>query len=271
MGGRVAADRIPVGTHGQLSRASWGLRTRRPGAWPGKSSLRASRDREAEGEALSGVLIVRVAGSASSLHAIAWAARDAEVGNLDLRVVHTRCPCPRLPWDTAPPRPVRNHSRKAADSVVREAENRARTEAAAVKVSAVVLRGEPLSVLLAQSRSAAAVVVGHRGLNPFTELILGSTTTGLAAHAECPVVVVRGTAARTGPLVLGVDGSPIGVTSVRFAFGCASRARRTHHSAARVGSLERSAACSHGPVRGWSLPPQPTRHGRRRSRGPCRR
>ncbi|WP_107060619.1 universal stress protein [Streptomyces olivaceus] len=86
------------------------------------------------------------------------------------------------------------------------------------------------------------------GLNPFTELILGSTTTGLAAHAECPVVVVRGTAARTGPLVLGVDGPPIGVTSVRFAFGWASRARRAHHSAARVGSLERPAACSHGPV-----------------------
>ncbi len=62
-----------------------GPEDRPPGAWPGKSPLRASRDREAEGEALSGVLIGRVAGSASSLHAIAWAARDAEVRNLDLR------------------------------------------------------------------------------------------------------------------------------------------------------------------------------------------
>ncbi|MFD5966995.1 universal stress protein [Streptomyces sp. NPDC058783] len=52
--------------------------------------------------------------------------------------------------------------------------------------------------------------LGHGGRKPFTELVLGSTTTGLAAHVECPVVAVRGTTAPTGPLVLGVDGSPSG-------------------------------------------------------------
>ncbi|MFE6528199.1 universal stress protein [Streptomyces rochei] len=203
---------------------------------------------------MSSFLTVGVDGSASSLDAVAGAARDAEVRNLHLRVVHA-LPLPaRLPLDAALPRPVMNHFRKTADSVVQEAENRARTEAAAVRVSAVVLRGEPLSVLLTQPRSAAAVVVGHRGLNPFTELILGSTTTGPAAHAEYPVVVVRGTTAPTRPVVLGVDGSPAGAAAVRFAFGWAS-AHGAHITALHAWTAWNAPLPSPGPSEPYAFAP----------------
>lgn len=67
------------------------------------------------------------------------------------------------------------------------------------------------------------MVVGDRGLGGFLGLLLGSVAVGLAGHAACPVVVVRGPEAPAGvdpasPVVVGVDGSPTGEAAVSFAF-----------------------------------------------------
>ncbi|MDQ0402337.1 universal stress protein [Streptomyces sp. NPDC000349] len=161
-------------------------------------------------------------GSASSLDAVVWAARDAEARSLALRVVHVLARPLGLPLDAALPRTVREYVREAADAVVQEAVDRARDEAPGIEISTLVLPGEPVGVLSAQSRTAEAVVVGHGGPTPFARPLAGGTALGIVARAACPVVVVRRAEASAGPVVLGVDGSPAGAAAVRFAFDQAS-------------------------------------------------
>lgn len=46
-------------------------------------------------------------------------------------------------------------------------------------------------VLVDASRAASLVVVGSRGRDAFTEMLLGSVSQHVLAHAQCPVAVVR--------------------------------------------------------------------------------
>ncbi|MGW5641089.1 universal stress protein, partial [Streptomyces sp. NPDC003832] len=105
-----------------------------------------------------------------------------------------------------------------ADRLVAEAVERARETAPGVDVSHAVVTGEPLTVLEAQSREAELVVVGSRGMGGFVGLLVGSTAVHLAAHGQCPVLVVRDEPAVDGPVVVGVDGSEPGERAVEFAF-----------------------------------------------------
>ncbi|MEU3660640.1 universal stress protein [Streptomyces sp. NPDC032940] len=176
---------------------------------------------------MSGFMAVGTDGSAPALDAVVLAAREAEVRGLALRVVHALARPARLPLDTVLPRAVRERFRQEADAVLDEAVLRARTTAPGVDVSGLVRPGDALGVLLEESRTAELVAVGHRGLNAFTGPLLGSTAAGLAAHARCPVLVVRVPEVPTGPIVLGLDGSPAGSAALRFAFEEAA-AQRAH-------------------------------------------
>jgi nucleotide-binding universal stress UspA family protein len=79
-------------------------------------------------------------------------------------------------------------------------------------------QGDPVAVLLAESETAYEVVVGSRGYSGFTGVMAGSTAMALSAHAHSPVVVVRGSSARRGPIVVGVDGSATSELAVARAF-----------------------------------------------------
>ncbi|MEV5721256.1 universal stress protein [Amycolatopsis mediterranei] len=75
----------------------------------------------------------------------------------------------------------------------------------------VVTRADDaLPLLIAASRRAELLVIGDRDLRGVA---------GLIAHADCPVVVVRGDQhSGTGPVVVGVDGSQLGEAALAFAF-----------------------------------------------------
>jgi len=82
-------------------------------------------------------------------------------------------------------------------------------------------------VLRSESQGAQLLVLGDRGYGAISGLLLGSVAAAMAAHAGCPVVLVRTEEGkpvedRTRPVVVGVDGSPLSEAALAFAYEQAS-------------------------------------------------
>ncbi|MFI5615501.1 universal stress protein [Amycolatopsis sp. NPDC051903] len=75
-------------------------------------------------------------------------------------------------------------------------------------------RGRVPALLMASER-ARILVVGEP-IGPLLGLFSGSPGLDLAAKAHCPVVVVRGRETVDGPVVVGVDGSPLSESGDRL-------------------------------------------------------
>ncbi|HVK21652.1 MAG TPA: universal stress protein [Actinokineospora sp.] len=163
-------------------------------------------------------IVVGVDGSSSSVHAARWAAAEAVRRNLPLHIVAV------FTWPVAgyPEALVASHQlhdalRTTAHDWVRQA--RDAVVGPAPELSDEVVPGYAPTVLSARAERASMVVVGSRGLGGFSGLLLGSTAVALAAHAACPVVVVRGDGEfDRGPVVVGVDGSALSERAIEFAF-----------------------------------------------------
>lgn len=85
--------------------------------------------------------------------------------------------------------------------------------------------GGPVDLLLEESRSAYTVVLGSRGSGGFSDLLVGSTTLHVAAHAACPVIAVpKPTADSLGlqGVVVGLDGSHASEPAIEYAFEIAA-------------------------------------------------
>lgn len=88
-----------------------------------------------------------------------------------------------------------------------------------------VLRGVVTPVLCESALHSRLLVVGSRGHGGFGRLSVGSTGQQVAAHADVPVVVVRGhMGALDSPIVVGLDGS--GGSEAALALGFEEAARR---------------------------------------------
>ena len=60
-----------------------------------------------------------------------------------------------------------------------------------VEIDTRVVEGHPAEVLVEVSRHADLLVVASRGHGQFSGMLLGSVSQHCAAHAHCPVVIVR--------------------------------------------------------------------------------
>jgi nucleotide-binding universal stress UspA family protein len=60
-----------------------------------------------------------------------------------------------------------------------------------LRVEQEVVEGHPAQVLVTASEGADLLVVGSRGHGGFVGMLLGSVSQHVAAHASCPVLVVR--------------------------------------------------------------------------------
>lgn len=80
--------------------------------------------------------------------------------------------------------------------------------------------GTPAGFLVDASSGAELVVVGRRRQSALGEAFSGSTSSQVAAHASCPVVIVdqRFDVAPDAPVVVAVDGSSANDPAVGFAF-----------------------------------------------------
>ena len=167
-------------------------------------------------------VVVGVDGSAASTGAVAYAAHNAAARGLPLTVVTTySIPAALFAEGMVPPQSVYDELEKEAHPVVEAAVGVARRAAPDVRVEGVTYEGNPSQVLIELSRTAKIVVLGSRGLGGIKGMVLGSVSAAVASHAYCPVVVTREDTAeidRTGPVVVGIDGSEISSRATEWAF-----------------------------------------------------
>ncbi|HET9169650.1 MAG TPA: universal stress protein [Actinospica sp.] len=169
-------------------------------------------------------VVAGVDGSESSARAAIWAAGEAARRGTALTVVHGL----QLPDSAVPPIEPTGYARR------RRAEGIALLDTATTAIRArfpdltldVELSDlDPAHALVEFSRTAELLVTGSRGHGGFTGMLLGSVSRKLAAHARCPVVVVREeppSRETTDIVVLGVGREPI-PAAARFAFEAARR------------------------------------------------
>ncbi|TWF82257.1 nucleotide-binding universal stress UspA family protein [Pseudonocardia hierapolitana] len=169
-------------------------------------------------------IVVGIDGSPEALAAVRWAAAEAVRRGASLRLVTS------IEWLDRPAigPPIPGHS--VADSLFElagkgldEAADAAKKIAPEVGVDREAVVGYPVAVLAGESRHAGLLVVGASGHGRITSLVAGSVAVGVATHASCPVVVVRGEDhGRTAPVVVSVDPSHIGEAAIAFAFEAVS-------------------------------------------------
>lgn len=180
-------------------------------------------------------MVVGVDGSDSSLEAVDWAVDEASRHGRPLRIVHASL------WERYEGgRPSFSTDRPAeeimAEHIIASCAERARLRNPEVKVSGEVLPDDAVSALLREGNEACALITGSRGRSELAGLLLGSVGLTVAARAECPVIVVRGSEQNRrgafGRVVVGVGDSAKGSGAVPFALreaearGCALEAVR---------------------------------------------
>jgi nucleotide-binding universal stress UspA family protein len=105
---------------------------------------------------------------------------------------------------------------RAIKENLEEAVTTARRTHPDVHTKTSIVHNSAALTLIGRSADAELVVVGSRGHSGVTAL-LGSVSAAVSAHAQCPVIVVRGEPAPAAPVVVGVDDSPSSHTALAFA------------------------------------------------------
>lgn len=166
-------------------------------------------------------VVVGVDGSANAESAAAWAAVEAERRGAALIVVHA-VSVPDAP--SAPIEPGEHVTRRRAEGrvLLDRTVGALRERFPGVHIQAELSDLSPAHALTAHSRAASLVVTGTRGHGGFVGMLVGSVSRKLAAHAACPLVVVRATEPEDSidEVVLGVGPRP-SPAAVRYAFEAA--------------------------------------------------
>ncbi|MFE9692302.1 universal stress protein [Micromonospora sp. NPDC005806] len=175
-------------------------------------------------------VVVGVDGSEPALRAVRLAAEEAARRHRPLRVVHGFIwPLLRVPVAAPAEGPPGGGLRHQAEELVAAAVAEAERTTPGLRVSGEIIDGEAAAVLLGESPTATMIVLGDRGLGGFATLVVGSVAIQVASYADCPVLVARGAARATGPVVVGVDGSALSRAAVEFAVEeAAVRGTRLH-------------------------------------------
>ncbi|MEU0669208.1 universal stress protein [Streptomyces lavendulocolor] len=185
-------------------------------------------------------IVAGVDGSAESLAAVDWAAREAVARGVPLHVVHAWL------WQPLDVPVVQDRETQAAsaDAVLREAVTRVAGRYPDLALTSEVVQDTPVAGLLREAERSRMLVLGSRGHGALMGFLLGSYGQQVIAASTRPVVSVRAREGREvrpagGEVVVGQQGTPQdGDAVLGFAF----------EAAAARGAAVRA-------VRAWTLPP----------------
>jgi len=166
-------------------------------------------------------VVVGVDGSPTSRPALRWAITEASTRRLPLQLVSAWNPSFDIDALGLATREVEAHCRAVLDGAQAEV-NAADPN---ILVTTTTYIGPAQTALIEASRGADTLVVGSRGLRPLPAFLIGATSLEVAAHAECPVVLVRETETprpSTGGVVVGVDGTAQSADAVAYGFAYAA-------------------------------------------------
>ncbi|MFI0508963.1 nucleotide-binding universal stress UspA family protein [Streptomyces canus] len=192
-------------------------------------------------------------GSSESRAAVEWAAREAKLRGLPLKVVHVWEPVPD-PMAQAPLLGAETQQHWS-ERIPREAVEGLRLRHPGVEITMQQLSGGSADALVKAAEDAELLALGTRGLSGVGGFMIGSVGLAVVAHAGRPVVLVRAgeqaadehrtdpagipsAATPYRPVVLGLDPAGPDDSLIEFAFDAAAR----RSTALRV-------------VHGWNLPP----------------
>jgi nucleotide-binding universal stress UspA family protein len=138
-------------------------------------------------------IVVGTDGSAEALQAVGWAAREAVLRGVALRIVSAAAAPPRMTTRSAP-----GHYQTVTDALLGQrdqalaaAAERAAQADPGLLIDADALTGAPAEAITEAGSGALMLVLGSRGGGAFAALLLGSVSRYAASHATCPVVVIR--------------------------------------------------------------------------------
>jgi nucleotide-binding universal stress UspA family protein len=169
-------------------------------------------------------VVVGVNGTAGGLNAVRLGAREAVGRGQPLRILHAFAwPVARYPDDP----PDYGTARHRAGLILQRAVATAERSVPGVRVSGLLVDGQPVRELLRQSRTASLVVLGDDDLAAVPRLPDDSVLVQTVARARCPVLVARGIRPQAGPLLVAVDRSTCSEGALRLAAEEARRRRVT--------------------------------------------
>jgi nucleotide-binding universal stress UspA family protein len=154
-------------------------------------------------------------GSEDARAAAAWLTQFPMPAGTSLRIVSAVS----LPPSSIDVVPVRDFLQSLRDEAHRVAEAARATLAGRVPAAEVqVAEGDAREVILraAEEWRADLIVLGARGLGTVAGFLLGSVSLGVARHARCSVLVVKGGAARLRGALVAIDGSPHAAAAAAF-------------------------------------------------------
>lgn len=136
-------------------------------------------------------IVAGVDGSPSSLEALRWAVRQAELtgGTVDAVMAWQPPSAGGFAWGEVASDDT-DYPGLAAKSLA-EAVGQAVGPESTVRVRPLVVQGHPADALLDAAKGADLLVVGSRGRGGFASALLGSVSQHCTFHAPCPVVVIR--------------------------------------------------------------------------------
>lgn len=178
----------------------------------------------------SAAVLVGVDGSKGSELALTWAADYAAQRDRELRLTHgmdlAAASSVFGPYEVVAA-PLIDAVKAHGRSVLAHAEAEVREHRPELRISTSMTADTGAALLIEGSASAYAVVLGATG-NVGTLGHLGSTLLAVTSHAHGAVIIVRpetetSTRVRdSGPVVVGVDGSPVSEAALAIAFAEAS-------------------------------------------------